>query len=330
MDIYQTPFTIECRLEESAVTSVSFLARNKHLIVSEQDIQRMLSVRNYSETAMRKAAEGIINAGKIKHFCFISTHREADVPETLSTPYLLIDTMQSAKVSDMCSHIPELRNKIIINVTPFTKIVDGSVVLKDVVAFHAALVRAHTILQDYDSGLPESLNNFIVRSYTIVAASLISRKQSLDLNDIEKLRACIALYYSQRVSDSPESIPSIFDSQKWLGNTMMLKDMLINTELVKPRMDLENLGELISSLIVKCRHFDDQVYVRTVSNITTDPITSNICHDYPPFWIYQILLSISNYSTSLTYHFKNDNLYADALKFGEAYVNTCVPRSIDR
>lgn len=329
MNIYDTPFCVQNDIEPSSLASVEYIARNKGMIIKPQDLARIFGVKNYAATMIKEAAETIIAAGKTRHMCFVNTTHYDDKPELISSNFM-IDTAQSPVVRNAVSHISDLRDKVIVDLTSCTKYDGNDVVLTDVNALHAKILQAHIIAQDFDSGIPQSLANFIVRSYSIVNSSLIAKKKNVSFANMQKLRAIIALYYSQLVAfDSPDAIPRLFKGQRWLGNVNEFENMFKSTELLKDHMDVETMCEMMDKLIPELKGFDDGSYYH-FANPASDTIQSAYCHEYPSYWMYMIFLAISNYKTTLNNHLRNDKVRDEALTFAKAYINTCAPRALKR
>ena len=299
--IFHAKFGQATGLEEQAKHALTFLIKNNTLInVSDADLKALAAVRSYSQTIMTELYNHLVDDNKLGTCYVMDLSKFAkDIPEILANDDICID-------GKALPDTPAPFCKAWINITSVMgkrSITHNQPVITDTAKFNRLFVRGVLCMSynDSDMWLDPKLAAFIIESYSMTAAMLLQRSYNLNPEEFKFVQTLFATYYAQLCGGSAVSlkVPPLLNRCGFLGS---MADIGNRLEMIEPYRENEGESMLsiqkIISLLTKVgpprmHEMRANMFFQLFAASTSDSQAMSIALDYPPYWVYQMLKTLS-------------------------------------
>ena len=309
---------------------VSFLLLNRVYKMNAGDVKAMVSAKPLAITPISSLfSRAIDEFHRETLFSFLRIPpTTVAAPEVVTYSHVTFDLKQfntpdNAALYATLGTVPEFQNTIVSNVTPLLR---RSGELTDTLAFQSLVVR-DLLSRSYFNNtsatwLTPSLLRYLCRFYNMSMASSVASAYNLTFQEQQAVAAVFSVYFMQMVSDT-DTAESLVKTSKLnlgtpdqiLGVIARLKDTLGERYSAMTLDDvcvgINNLG--IARLSTVDRRF---VFTRQ-RNIGPDVMTSGMAVEYPPYWCYLVLATLSGRKMGLTMTMKRNDLAREAPDFAK-------------
>lgn len=318
ISLYDTNVMRNARVKEQITKMTEFAVTNRqNFIIKNEEFRSLVSaVRMIHSSPMAEFFNSIVSSNALNDFAIMyakNTKTQA-LPEILTSPSIVID-FKEAKLQALNS-IPELNDKLLVNITGTIRSDNATSFVSDIDTLQSLIVKAHLTGTYHDSDnnqgtwLPIRSLDFLVKSYSMVLSSTISKSFNCTVPETFAITRAFALYISQRLTGAIEK-PIYFLRSTWAGSPRELEDVLkLATELgiVYNCMNVEELCKLIAAMVGgRLEKLNPAVYISCCGHLGQDTITSLTALEYPPYWAYLLYKSMSA-KTWLTYELNKQKL----------------------
>lgn len=316
-NFFHTEFATHAGFQSQLPRVFKYTIENRHALLPKMELERLaVSIRMILQSPLAQIFERILNTGCLNNFAALNIpNKGSSLPELLTTTNITLDIRQ-AETSNIGQALPEIRDRCLVNVSGTLKMnrQSGGFDVNATDLFQQLLVRGHLCMSYYDqeNWLNAALTEFIVRSYSMILSNLISRYHDLSLMDQMLVAGVFALFYCQKMSPEKGNItdPPLFNRCTFVGNRNDLENIKAICKEVAPQgLTLSKVAEVIS------HHAPSRMDKFSVSeinilcgNLGPDAITSMIALEYPPYWLYELILAFSGTKIPLVYQLNNQKL----------------------
>lgn len=324
--IFNTKFGQASGLAEQAHHALTFLIKNGTLIsVQDADLKALTAIRSYSQTTMTEIYNHIVEDNKLSS-CYVMdlTKFNKDMPEILANEDICID-------GKAIPEAPSNFSKAWINITSVLgkrSSTHNLPIITDTAKFNRLFVRGVLCMSynDSDMWLDPKLAAFIIESYSMTAAMLLQRSYNLNPEEFKFVQTLFATYYAQLLGGSAVGlkVPPLLNRCGFLGSMADIGSRLEMIESYRPDEGESMLSvPMICSLITKVgpprmHEFQVNKFYQIFSASTTDSQAMLIALDYPPYWVYQMLKTLSGEKNPmLSTIFKMSGLTQRATQFAK-------------
>lgn len=330
--ITHTRFAEIFDIEKQMKIVVDYLIANRTVIASKQDLVSIFSTRALSSTPISNMFERCISTGFINEFATIlKIPDKTNVPDLITMGSIVVDLKESNQGNPL-RPFPELYQKILINISSLVKPANNGWYVSAIQEMHSMfikgmLVRSYAMSKDIWLSPPH--NQFMIRSYAMLVATVVARTTGLNYNELLNVAMIFALYMTQMLNRidryKEDPIPPSFYNQNYLGQR---SDLIRFTdehhkELETP-LDLNRCCNLISQIgSAKVKNFNSDLLYRLCASLGSyiDKLTTMIALEYPPYWMWMILQSVSGAKLgSFGKILQQHNLIQGAKKFANEVV----------
>lgn len=246
------------------------------------------------------------------------------IPEILANPNFIVN-LEELDNSPILNAYPHIQNTVIVNITPWISTSGGTYKVTDTNMLHGLFVKGalcKSYFQTKTRWLTPTLVSFIAKSYSMIISNIIASSFNLDITHEKFCRFLFANYFLQKLNNDT-NIPAagINTLGNIIGSQSDIESMV--TDAFKSKSfgltfsdTVQILHDHISTRIPTFSEFN---LVRMCSGLMGDIVTSSIALEYPPYWVYGLLLAASFGKTGLSVRLKqlrleNDNkLFANNL-----------------
>lgn len=320
----------------ASITESEMVKLAKHFIefsqyaLPEEEADRLLNGRIYAATPISKLYEALKEKNALeKFFTLFSFKGIKDVPQILDYRHICYDSLQMENAfPEFKSNFdinPLIHRKLLVNVTTMTKTTPSGLVLSDNTAFQSLIVRDGLCRSYYESGGLRSLNwispsvdQALSKIYGLLLSITISRRMSLDLDTQRFVYVAFALYMLGAVT-SPESAKSILSvkARYFYLNSSQDAETYIRRVYAKSPTDqittLDDVIAIVNNLGIPRLQISRKVLSQLLKSISVDAISSILSLEYPPYFLWSALMSISGSKTGLSFFLKQQNLHKELL-----------------
>lgn len=313
---FDTGFAISAGYKSHLSSVVRFSVENQDSFFTYGEVREMASpIRTILKSPTADFFARLLSSSALENFASFYISEKTNVPEMLATPSIVIDLAHAGDATRAADHIQFLRNKVLVNLTSTLKPdrAYGGFIVNSIDAFQNLFIKGHlsASYHDSDGWLSASLAEFVVRTYSIVLSSMISKYYSLSLSETLKVTGILALYIAQKLSRKSDDpvFPPLFRSARHVGSGAELKEMAdFFAETSVHGLDLVKVSKVISEITPRLNKFDLKVFLAICGNIGPDWITTRIALEFPPYWFYILLLSLSGFKIPLIFHMTANRL----------------------
>lgn len=339
--LQDTQFAFSLGVNRQMTSVIKFLIDNRNMVLTPDIVARATLVKPLIPTIINKLFEHLVVKQGLNLFATIYPAKTTfSVPDLIAMPQITLD-LASYSEAHALDTFSELKEKILVNIGHLirTKGTDMyNYQISDINQFHNLYVRG-ALCRSYfknDGWLTPSMCLTIIKTYAMTMSNIVQKMYSLNYNDQMTAAAIFALYMSQMLSRHNEDKvkPGLFNMCSFIGNRGELDTIAMKvSDVSKDGLNMLTVCELIARLCPgRVNDFHAGLLFRKVNNLGTDEISSMIAADYPPYWVHQLLLSVSGSKVPLIFHLKTHKLveevqqFAHELSITSTFVNDLVGR----
>ena len=292
---------------------VNFLVNNRRVRLDDSAHRTAFATKTLLSTPISQLCERFSNDDLLRLFSLIHIPAGTKVPELMDFRHVVFDMYQLKMVDSKLYHVvaalPEFRDKIIINVTSMYSQKTGQIT--DMSRFQGELVRGmlsrlFAIRQPGRAWIPLPAIDYLAKIFSIALGNVIATNNALDMAELQLVKTIIT-YYAIR-SNLPEAQRQ--EVMVKIGNRVDLGGAVVTNAIVDEMIEKYgdhalSLDELCTALqdsgIARLKKRIDRRYITTISQRFggVDVLTTMEAIDYPPFWVYLVLLALSSRKTGL-------------------------------
>lgn len=297
---------------------LKFAVENKDHFFSVTELLAMIQpVRTILKTPMAEMFDRLVATEQLNNFAAFYTPEKESLPELLTATNITLDLKQFDNATNVLQHLPLINNKILVNLTSVLKKdrVTGVYSVGAIDNFQNLFVRGQLVAayNDVENWIIPPVQEFVIRSYSMTISAIISRYYNLSVTEQMSLALYFALFISQLLTpDHADQVaPPILFRCTTLGNTKQIQEVVdICTDASKEGLTILKLCELIAQNgPEKIRKFDHTALNAMCDGLGPDLITSRIALEYPPYWVYILILALSGTAKiPLIYHLNSQRL----------------------
>ena len=318
-----TSFATQYKLQSDINNTLKYLVNNRDIVLLPSDVDEICKTKTLSMTPITKLFEIIYQNQLINEFALVHMSNSTDsIPELLTLPDIVLDTKQLNNASNVLNSIKEFKNKVIIDTTQYVKKTrDGIISLTDIGEFHRQIIRGALVSSYYNTNDDIWLNPYIVKfiseTYAKSISSVIAKLYNLTIAEQNTISIALAWFYLQRMTDNHEELLCQCD---FLGSKInikqaieMFKDYIGRNGMMSSLDDISKLISLIGPQ--NMRNFNTDIYTRLMGKSGTSYINMRIAIEYPPYWVYQLLIALSGIKINLSFLLQKNKLLKPANEF---------------
>jgi hypothetical protein len=303
-----------------------FLLRYRS-VINITDTRSIFNTRSLLDTSISRVYERFISMNKDKLFAFIKIPLETNAPEVATYSHVTFDLKQlkpvNEKLYNAVSLVPEYYNKIILNLTTFLK---KNNELNNVTTFQSLLVRdllSRSFYMSNDAWVSPSTLQYLCKTYSMSIAVAISSAYGLSFFEEQSISAIFGFYFLQQIT-TPELAEAILrNSARYLGLSNTELDSVFQRikETLQERyrtMSFDDACHCVTQLgISRLEMINRRFLLTRLRSLGPDINTTAISLEYPPYWLWLILLAGSGQKIGLSFNLKRANLDKDINKITE-------------
>lgn len=300
---------------------LKYALENRNSILSPDETTELAnSIRSILKTPISEFFNRMIQMDLLRNFAPLYIPKGTNIPEILATPMITIDIRQ-ADTKNFLDSIPLLRNKILVNVSSTIKTNHDEKSISAVDVFQQYFVRGHLVASynDTDGWLNPYLAEYVMKTYSMTISGLISRYYNLSLSETLKVAGYFCLYFTHMLSKEKDNLyrPPLFYRCTFLGSNLELEELLDSCHDVIANSDGGlSINQVCNDILTvnineKMKNFNTAVFLSLCGNLGPDLITSRIALEYPPYWVYMLLLAFSGAKIPLIYQLNSHRLAQD-------------------
>lgn len=318
---------------------LDFLITNRAYIVAPEKRSELFKTRFSGHSFLSDIVHRLTVLGKDQAYSILKLPaKTVALREAIDMTFIPIDVRQMADVTTSftktLSLIPELNDKLVINVTDITKS-NGD--LSHAEQFHYRIVRDFLSRSFYASEgnvwISPTLVRYVAKVYSMTIGGQLARVFGLSPQVQMFVQTVLCAFFVGKMT-SVEATPAFLKAH---GRFMGLNDSQDLTQILAFIEDI--LGTTApETLEGVCRVIDaydhDQLKSGSGSRVTrpvlntrfaslsTDIHFSVIALEYPPYFLFMILQVLSNIPIGLSYHMKNQNLVREGKEMIEQTIRS--------
>lgn len=319
---------------QQLMTLVEFLVRNQDVILDSGDTLNIFKARPLVASPISKLFQNVESAGLSNLFTIVQIPTKRTYPEVVAMRHLPFDmaqvVMSNPLTKTLLQTAPTLNNKIVINATQMMRATGG---LADISGFQSTVVRDLLSRNFAKSGRPTwltpNLTQFVSKVYSMSLGSAVAQWFRLTFNDQNTLTALFAFFILGAMT-TPQNAEGVLKSKgKFfrISGTQEIEQLIDHVEhtLGKRSLDsLEDVFEVINSLGVERLKLDRAFFMSRLRSLGPDTYTTCLALEYPPYFVFLILLALGGAKIGLSYRMKEQGLIRDpeALRFAESLISS--------
>lgn len=339
--LQDTQFASSINVDRQMDGVIKFLIENRNIVLSPDIVARATLVKPVIPTIINTLFEHLVTKQGLNLFATVYPAKTTfSVPDLIAMPQITID-LASYSHAHALDSFSELKEKILVNIGHLirTKGTDMyNYQISDINQFHNLYVRGALCRSFYKSEgwLTPSLCLTIIKTYALTLSNIVQQQYSLNYNDQLTAAAMFALYMSQMLAHPREDMvkPRLFNMCNFIGNQGELDNIAMKvSDVSKDGLNMVTTCELIARLCPgRVEGFHSGILFRRASNLGSDELSSMVAMDYPPYWVHQLLLSVSGSKVPLIFHLKGHKLvqevqtFAHELNISPMFINHLVGR----
>lgn len=304
---------------------LEFLVNNRQYILTPAKKSEAFKTRFSGHTPISEIVHRIMSLGKDQTYSLIRLpSKTTALREVVDMTFVPFDILQLKEVtpsfSKTLSLLPEINDKIIVNITDITK-ANGE--FSDITQFHWRIVRDFLSRSFFVSSgnvwISPSLVRYVAKVYSMTIGGQIARLFGLSPLIQMFIQTVFGLYFVGKMTTS-EIAPEFMKSHyKGLGlyDPQDLGQILAFVEDTLEKKTPESLEDVFAVIDAydhdQLKTTQGSRLTRAVLNVKLAQIfpenhVSTIALEYPPYFLFLILLVLSNVRIGLSFPMKNLNL----------------------
>jgi hypothetical protein len=335
ISIFDT-FTAQTTINKAQLTElVNFIIFNRGYKLNANEVKTLTGARSLTATVIGNLYSRAIELRKEAVFSFLKVPKlGVSIPEVLTYTHVTYDLKQlgdSAEGKDLyevVSRIPDFANTICFNTTPLLR---GTGEPIDALSFQSIFVRDLLSRSYFDNKstmwLSPSLIRYLCRFYNMSLSSTIGTVYNLTFQEQLAVATVFSLFFLQKVSDTNSAEAFIKTQKLDLGSVQEITDIInrVKTALGDKydSMTLDDACAGVNALgIGRLQSIGRKFLYTRLRSIGPDVFTSTMALEYPPYFTYLVLLTLSGRKMGLTSTLKRTTLQKDAPAFMDDIVKT--------
>lgn len=302
---------------------IKYLIQNRNVVAPPSFLEPVYQIRPYSKTIINELFDRCVNTGYIDEFATIYPiayrgETIGNLPDLLTMSSITIDLKNSPEATPL-SGFYELNGKILANVSGLVKPGEPgrTMQISDINELHSMYVRG-LLVRSYSTSngwLSPNLTSYLTKAYCLSISGIIARNENLNIQEQLTVAMIFALYMSQMLARDDDDItkPRGFYRCTYLGSPKDLEDLAVRASTLSQNgLTIPACCELVAELgPQRLQKFNVGLFYRTCSILgpSSDPITTNVGLEYPPYFTYMLLNIFSgNKSGALLNQLKQNRL----------------------
>jgi hypothetical protein len=312
---------------------VTFIVMNRGARLNALDVRSLMTAKSLTITPISALFNRAVELRKDTLFSFMRVPAAVPAPEVVTYRHVAFDLKQLATASGTAELyktvkiIPDLADTIFENVTPLLR---GNGELTDSLAFQSTIVRDLLVRSYYDNTaqvwLTPSLLRYLCRFYNMSMSSKIGSVFNLTFQEQQAVATVFSLYFLQMVSDSETAEVITKTAKLDLGPPEQLTSVISRLKDVLgdsyTTMTLDDVCKGIGGLGINRLNINRRFVYTQNRALGSDAMTSAMAIEYPPYWVYLVLCTMSGRKMGLTNVFKRNDIAREAPTFATDLLNS--------
>ncbi len=308
---------------------VRYLATHRDIVLSEKELTPIVSIRPMLKTPMSDLFDHIAGHGKLSSYASIfvpSTSTSDSLPELIATSGISLDLKDLPDGSSLKT-MPEYANKMLVNLSNVLKVNKMSgLSVANIEALHRQYVRGMIIMSYNDQSscwLTPQLAEFLIKSYTMIISGIIANRHNLTFQEQGNVMMILAFFMSQMIDDVDADPwnPPLFYRCTFAGSRIDLENAqkrIVESleELAidkKENMSIDSVARLIAKTgPERMARFSGNEFFEMTKTIGENPLISKIAVEYPPYWLFLLIVALSGSKLPMLYHLNQVRLTQEA------------------
>lgn len=332
--LHETGYSQMLSMDTKAREAAYFLVKNPQVVLDPDICRQWFTQFGYTETPIRSIVSHFIQTGKLAHVAFLYLGKTQGIPELLVMPNITLDTAQVTSMKDIVKYSQSIANKVLIDVTPFATKRGDDIIIRDTQLLYERILRAYLVMLDNDPNFyyPAVLQVPILETFSKIFTMIIAQNLRLDNSDMQIARTMLALYYARMMDRSNNIYPPIMSQLTYLGDVASVRRMINDCSLCQSNdFTLTDMALAMKELgSSRMKSLQPEFLYRHIMRIVSDMLYSSIMLEYPPYWVNQMILSVSQYKVPMSMHLKTTNLVDPVKKFAKQFTMTVLQKNIER
>lgn len=298
--------------------ALKYLVENRDAVLPYGVVAEMAqNIRVILKTPMAEFFDHILNAKGLNNFASLYLlESDSSIPELLAQTLISLDLKQ-LDTNSITRSFNEINNKILVNVSGFIK--------RDRATSRFSVTSIDSFINQFNRGLLVAsyddstdgwlspyLGEFTVRTYSMILSSVIARYYNLSIPETMQVMGILALFMSQLLDsdDGDPVFPTLFGRCTFVGSRVELLQLSKSCEHESRKgLTLESTCNLISELgPERLRNFNLRSLYTLACNLGPDTVTTSLALEYPPYWVYILMLSLSGNKIPIVYQLNSMRL----------------------
>lgn len=310
-----------------------FFVTHRDLILDHDHANALFKSRPLTTSSLSKIFSRAIEMGDESLFSvLVIPSGQVSVPEALTMRHVPFDTDQMASVMPslraVFQPISALNNKIVLNATQMVRASGG---FSDIAGFQNTFVRdllSRSYFADRKTTwLTPVITQFVSKVYSMSLGSEVAKTYNLDYHTQSMISVLFAFFFLSAMSDADVAAWTIKTRYKYfyLPSVSDIEQILSLVEETLGYRDLKNIDDIftvIEKFDVARLKLDRKVLMTRMKALGPDIYTTLIAMEYPPYFLYLILLVLSGAKIGLSFRMKTQNLMKDAASLTEDLIQS--------
>jgi len=325
-DIFTTRTTINtAQLAEL----VNFIVFNRGYKLDPVAVKAMLTVKPLTTTPIGALFTRALDLHKDNLFSFVRIPSAVvATPEVVTYSHVTFDLKQINTSSDqnlyaMVKALPDFADTIFCNVTALLRRTGEPI---DALNMQSVIIRDLLSRSYYDNRstawLTPSLLRYLCRFYNMSMSSAVGTVYNLTYYEQQTVAIVFALFFLQRVSDTQTAEAMIKTTNLGLGSAMQINDVITRLkDVLTTKYDALSLDDVCIGInqlgIGRLANINRKFLYTRMRSIGPDVFTSAMALEYPPYWCYLVLATLSGRKMGLTNTLKRNDIAKDAPVFAD-------------
>lgn len=328
---FDTQFATLAGLSTQMPRVLRYAVENKNAVFSAIELAALVQpIRTILKTPTAEFFDRLVAADQLPYFSAINiTTKDSSVPELLTSTSITLD-LKYAPGAQALSSIPEYKDKCLVNITSVIRPdkVSGGYLINAVDTFQNLIVRSSLCMSYHDrpwDWISASLAEFCAKSYSMILSGIISRYYNLSLTETLKIAGIFALYFTQMLDVDNKAMPGYFNRCTFIGSRLELQEIAKFCESQSTSgLNLKKVCQLAVEMgPEKMKNFNPASLLALAGNLGPDYITSQIALEYPPYWVFMMLLALSGAKIPLIFQMNQQKLTAEGRTKFLQHLLTC-------
>lgn len=298
-----------------------FLVQNRAYLLSSAKKAEAFRTRHSGQTLMDDLITRLVAQGADQMFALLQLPTKAfALREVIDFNFVPFDLQQIAQTlsaeTKSVALLPELHNKMVINITDITK---ASGEFSDLGQFHDRVVRdflsRHYATDTAQAWISPRLVRYVAKVYSMTIGGRLARTLNLSAQQQAFVQTVFALFYVGQMTKKGLAADFVKDHMRYLGVPAIVDVTqilaFVEDQLAKSAPEtLEDVCQVLGAYGIRPVNGTETSRVnRAVLNVAMaslyqDSHVSMIALEYPPYFLFLILLVLSHQRIGLSFSMK--------------------------